>query len=122
MLPHRRPRVVAAGSLPLLSPCAPSSTLDSVPFVIMSKDRNDALRNSVVSILRSVFDRNVQGSAFNEWVWRHRLTSRRLSLVLKSYVTLDMVEEIQRYYRENFVPPFLDTIITRVGVGSPSEA
>lgn len=122
MLPHRRPRVVAAGSLPLLSPCAPSSTLDSVPFVIMSKDRNDALRNSVVSILRSVFDRNVQGSAFNEWVWRHRLTSRRLSLVLKSYVTLDMVEEIQRYYRENFVAPFLDTIITRVGVGSPSEA
>ena len=66
----------------------------------MSKDRNDALRNSVVSILRSVFDRNVQGSAFNEWVWRHRLTSRRLSLVLKSYVTLDMVEEIQRYCRE----------------------
>ena len=75
-----------------------------------------------MSILRSVFDRNVQGSAFNEWVWRHRLTSRRLSLVLKSYVTLDMVEEIQRYYRENFVAPFLDTIITRVGVGSPSEA
>lgn len=42
--------------------------------------------------------------------------------MLKSYVTLDMVEEIQRYYRENFVTPFLDTIITRVGVGSPSEA
>mgnify|MGYP004513840311 CR=1 FL=1 len=32
----------------------------------MSKDRNDALRSSVVGILQSVFDRNVQGSAFNE--------------------------------------------------------
>ena len=88
----------------------------------MSKDRNDALRSSVVSILRSVFDRNVQGSTFNEWVWQDRLTPRKLSLVLKSYVTLDMVEEIQRYYRENFVAPFLDTIITRVGARSLSQA
>ena len=87
----------------------------------MSKDRNDALRSSVVGILQSVFDRNVQGSAFNEWEREERFTSRQLSLVLKSYVTLDMVEEIQSYYRENFVAPFLDTIITRVSLRTLAE-
>ena len=80
-----------------------SSSRKDVPFLIMSKDRIDALRKSVINILRSVFDRNVQGNSYN----------KKLALVLKCYVLLDMVEDIQNYYRENFVVPFIDTIITR---------
>ena len=80
----------------------------------MSKDRVENLRKSVISILRSVFDRNVQGNSYNKLDWSFQLIDRKLVLVLKCYVLLDMVEDIQTYYRENFVVPFIDTIITRV--------
>lgn len=82
--------------------------------MIMSKDRIDALRKSVINILRSVFDRNVQGNSYNKFYFDNNLINRKLALVLKCYVLLDMVEDIQNYYRENFVVPFIDTIITRV--------
>lgn len=80
----------------------------------MSKDRVENLRKSIISILRSVFDRNVQGNSYNKLDWSFQLIDRKLVLVLKCYVLLDMVEDIQTYYRENFVVPFIDTIITRV--------
>ena len=91
-----------------------SLEIEDVPFLIMSKDRIDALRKSVINILRSVFDRNVQGNSYNKFYFDNNLINRKLALVLKCYVLLDMVEDIQNYYRENFVVPFIDTIITRV--------
>ena len=88
--------------------------LEDIPFLIMSNDRVDALRKSVIGILRSVFDRNVQGNSYNKYIYDYSLIYRKLVLVLKCYVLLDMVEDIQNYYRENFIIPFIDTIITRV--------
>ena len=41
-------------------------------------------------------------------------THRKLSIVLKCYVVLDMVNDVQTYFRENYIIPFLDTLITRV--------
>lgn len=56
----------------------------------------------------------VQGNSYNKFYFDNNLINRKLALVLKCYVLLDMVEDIQNYYRENFVVPFIDTIITRV--------
>lgn len=39
---------------------------------------------------------------------------RKLTLVLKCYVVLDMVDTVQTYYRENFIIPYLEDVITRV--------
>ena len=93
---------------------AASLEIEDVPFLIMSRDRVDALRKSVIGILRSIFDRNVQGNSYNKFSFDCSLINRKLVLVLKCYVLLDMVEDIQNYYRENYVVPFIDTIITRV--------
>ena len=40
--------------------------------------------------------------------------SRKLSIILKSYVILNMINETEQYYRENFITPFLDSVVTRV--------
>ena len=37
-------------------------------------------------------------------------------------MVLNMVSDIETYYRENFIAPFLDSMITRVGALSPNEA
>ncbi|OAO11794.1 oligomeric Golgi complex subunit 2 [Blastocystis sp. ATCC 50177/Nand II] len=80
-----------------------SYTVNDYSFLIMCKDRNEAVKKTLLTALRAIFDRNVQGSAFN----------KRLHLVLKCYLTLNMVDAIEAYYRENFVAPFLDSMITR---------
>ena len=80
----------------------------------MCKDRNETVKKTLLVALRSIFDRNVQGSAFNKCSLARCMTHRRLHLVLKCYLTLNMVSDIEAYYRENFVAPFLDSMITRV--------
>lgn len=39
---------------------------------------------------------------------------RILSMILKCYVLLDMIDDVEVYYRENFIIPFIEPIITRV--------
>lgn len=88
----------------------------------MCKDRNDIVRNAVVSALRAIFDRAAQGNSFNKYFPASLLIARRLHLVLKCYMVLNMVSDIETYYRENFIAPFLDSMITRVGALSLNEA
>ena len=91
-----------------------SCSIDDYSFLIMCKDRNEAVKKTLLTALRAIFDRNVQGSAFNKYPHTSFLMYRRLHLVLKCYLTLNMVDAIEAYYRENFVAPFLDSMITRV--------
>lgn len=88
----------------------------------MCKDRNDIVRNAVVSALRAIFDRTAQGSSFSKCFPSPLFIARRLHIVLKCYMVLNMVSDIETYYRENFIAPFLDSMITRVGALSPNEA
>lgn len=88
----------------------------------MCKDRNEAVKKTLLTALRAIFDRNVQGSAFNKYSHTHLFMCRRLHLVLKCYLTLDMVDDIEAYYRENFVAPFLDSMITRVATPPTTDA
>lgn len=99
-----------------------SCHLDDFSFLIMCKDRNDIVRNAVVSALRAIFDRTAQGSSFNKCFPSPLFIARRLHIVLKCYMVLNMVSDIETYYRENFIAPFLDSMITRVGALSPNEA
>lgn len=40
--------------------------IDDFSFLIICKDRNDSIRKTCISILRSLFDRNAQGSEYNQ--------------------------------------------------------
>lgn len=107
-------KLLSAYTISSLSPSSPSFLAD-YPFLIICKDRADTLRKKVVNSLRQGFDRNVQGNTANPYSLSFpELVSSKLTIILKSYVILNMIPEIEQYYQENFLSPFLDSVITRV--------